>query len=220
MSWSIPLIFNEINWWSFADLCKKVITWTTRCYSGSSKGVLAEARRKVHGTEGRTVQDFSRKGVSKPRAVWRDIDWRGSFGGELFVDMHLLCQKWEWDMFVQPDSRLCEWMEISLPGFHIPSLFPNGSSTLWYRAMVTGSFLLTTPVMQLEAPPHCKQMDWAPPVLPKCTAQLCFPVCPKPTTSLIQLFGTLHPDIPPLLSYWDDFIPCDRIAFWFSKLCP
>lgn len=123
-------------------------------------------------------------------------------------------------LFSLTPDMLPEWMGSSLPGFHIPSLFPNGSSTLWYRDMVAVFFLLTMPLMQLEAPPHSKQMHWAPPGLPKCSAQLWgFFVCPKSTTSLIQFGGILHPDFSSLPPYWDDFTPGDRIAFWFSTLC-
>lgn len=39
------------------------------------------------------MQDLRRISVDKPRAVWRDKAWGGGFGNELFVDVHLLCQK-------------------------------------------------------------------------------------------------------------------------------
>lgn len=51
-----------------------------------------------------SVQHLRRKAIGKLREIWRDQAWEGDFGGELFVDVHLLCQKQEWDVFVQPDS--------------------------------------------------------------------------------------------------------------------
>lgn len=117
--------------WSFAGHYKKVIIWTTRFYSRSSKGVLG--RSKKEGAQNRK-QDVGRKDVGKPRAVWRDKAWRGNFGGELFVDMHLLCQKWEWDVFVQPDSRHAAWMD--------------GKLTSWFPYTLPVSKRILHPVIQ------------------------------------------------------------------------
>lgn len=75
--------------------------------------------------------DLCREAVGKYRAVCRDKARGGDFGGELFVDVHL---------FVRSRSGMClfsltadmlpEWVGSLLPGFHTPSLFPNGSPTL------------------------------------------------------------------------------------------
>lgn len=67
--------------------------------------------------------DLCRKAVGKYRAVCRDKARGGDFGGELFVDVHLLCKKLEWDVFVQPDCRhaarmggkLASWFPYTLP---------------------------------------------------------------------------------------------------------
>lgn len=209
--------------WSYADHCKKVIIWTTRFYSRSSKGVLG--RSKKEGAQNRrqdcaelrwercqqTPSSLERQRLER-QFWWWVIHGHASVMPEVTVGC--VCSAW------LQTCCLNGWMGSSLPGFHTPSLFPNGSSTLWHRDMATGFFLLTTPVMQLEAPPHCKQMNWAPPGLPKCTAQLCLLVCPKPATSLIQFFGTLHPDFPSLSSHWDDFTPGDRTADLAILICP
>lgn len=101
------------------------------------------------------MQGLCRKAVGICKTVWRDKGWGGDFSGELFVDVHLLCQKQEWDVFVQPESRHTAQMGgSSLPGFHIPSLFPNGSPALWYSDMVMDFFLLIMLIIQLEAPPR------------------------------------------------------------------
>lgn len=214
LTWVIPLIFNEINWWSFGDCCKKIIIWTTRFYSRTSKGILV--RSKKEGAWNRR-QDCAELQQERCQQAQSSLERQ-----------RLERQFWWWVIRASVVPQVClfsltpdmlpEWMESSLPGFHIPSLFAKGSSTLWHRAVVMCFFLLTTPLMELGAPPCCKQMNWAPPVLPKCTAQLYFPVCSKPTSSLIQFFGTLHLPFFAFILGW--FYSRQQNCFLIYQLCP
>ena len=142
--------------WSFADHCKKVIIWTTRLIADLLNEFSAEARRKLLRAEGRTpcrtyvgklLANPEQFGETKPGEVilvasylWMCICCARSMSG--------MC------LFSVTPDMLPEWVGSSLPGFHIPSLFPNGSPTLWHSDMVTDFFLLITPIIKLEAPPY------------------------------------------------------------------
>lgn len=154
--------------WSFADHCKKVIIWTTRFIADLLSEFSTEAR-KLLGAEGRTpYRTYVGKLLANP-------EWFGETKpGEVMLVMTYLwtcicCAKSRSGMclFSLTPDMLPKWVGSSLPSFHIPSLFPNGSPTLWHSDVVMDFFLLVTPVIQLEAPPWwdshtnaCKQMNW------------------------------------------------------------
>lgn len=217
--------------WSFADHCKKVIIWTTSFIADLLNEFSAQARRRLLGAEGRTPwRIYVGKLLANPEQF-----------GEIKPGEVILVMSYLWTCICCARSRsgtclfsltpdmLPEWVGSWLPSFHIRSLFPNGSPTLWHSGMVTDFFLLVTPVIQLEASPWwdsganaCKQMNWvwAPPGLPKCIAHLCFLACPKPATFLTPSFRTPHPDFPSFFSCWGGFTLGEWMTFSFSKSYP
>lgn len=66
------------------------------------------------------MEDLHGKAVGKPSVIWGDRAWRGGFGGESFVDTHVLCQKQDWGVFVQPASRRAACL-----GGRLVSQFPS-----------------------------------------------------------------------------------------------